>query len=74
MLIYSFFQESTGNVSEWIPVLSADGSNEHPNPSTDDQLSSVNKKISVFGKALNIGVLVVVAQFNGTFFTVGFFF
>ena len=53
-------------------MLSADGSNEHPNLSTDDQLSSVNKKISVIEKALKIGVPVFVALFAGSFFAVGF--
>ena len=70
--MYSFFQESTGNVSAWIPVLSADGSNEHPNPSNDDQLF-VNKMIFAVEKALKIGVPVFVALFTGSFFATGFY-
>ena len=70
--MHSFFQELTENDSPWIPVLSVDGSNKNPNPITHDQLSFVNKKISVVGKALKIGVPVLVALFTGTFFIVGF--
>ena len=70
--MYSFFQESTENDSSWIPALSVDGSNNNPNPITNDQLSSVSKKLSMVEKALKIGVPVFVAIFTGTFFTVGF--
>ena len=69
----SFFQESTENVSAWIPVLSADGSNEHPNPSNDDHVL-VNRMIFVVEKALKIGVPVSVALFTGSFFAAGFYF
>ena len=71
--MYSFFQESTGNDSSWIPVLSADGSNDTSTPlPADDQLSSVKKMISVVEKTLKIGVPVFIALFTGSFFAVGF--
>ena len=54
-------------------MLSTDGSNEHPNPSNDDQLF-VNKMIFVVEKALKIGVPVFVALFAGSFFATGFYF
>ena len=72
MLLFLYFQESTGNDSPLIPVLSTDGSNKNLNPITHDQLSFVNKKISMVGKALKIGVPVFVALFTGTFFIVGY--
>ena len=53
-------------------MLSADGSNKHPNPSIDDQFS-VNKMISVVEKALKIGVPVFVVLFTGSFFAIGLF-
>ena len=71
LLIYSFFQESTGNDSSWIPALSADGTNEHPNPSPDDQLF-VSKMISLVEKSLKIGVPVFITLFTVSFFAVGF--
>ena len=70
--MYSFFQESNGNDSSWMPGLSADGSNEHSNPPTDNQLF-VNKMIHVVEKTLKIGVPVFVALFNGSFFAAGFY-
>ena len=70
-LYIHFFQESTGNDSSWIPVLSADGTNEPPKPSTDDQLF-LSKMISVVEKSLKIGVPVFIALFTGSFFAVGF--
>ena len=71
LLIYFFFKESTGNDSLWIPVLSADGPNEDPNPSPDDQLFVI-KMISVLEKSLKIGLPVFITLFTGSFFAVGF--
>ena len=54
-------------------MLSTDGSNNDPTPlPDDDQLSSVNKMISVVEKTLKIGVPVFIALFTGSFFAVGF--
>ena len=72
--MYSFFQESTGNDSSWIPVLSADGSNDTSTPLPAHDQLSVNKMIFVVEKALKIGVPVFVALFTGSFFAAGFYF
>ena len=54
-------------------MLSTDGSNNDPTPlPADDQLSSVNKMISMVEKTLKIGVPVFIALFTGSFFAVGF--
>ena len=71
LLTYSFSQESTGNDSSWIPVLSANGANEHLNTSPDDQMF-VSKMLSVVEKSLKIGVPVFITLFTVSFFAIGF--
>ena len=70
--IYLFFQESTGNYSSAIPVLSAGGSNNTSTPLPADDQLSVNKMIFVVEKTLKMGLPIFVALFTVSFFAVGF--